>query len=235
MHVEIDERQELGRRVSAAGRKTMMGRSRTACHHYEMELDMVRALPMADQITYLRGRILEAALSMEVVTRYLHVRLSGGSDFEEALHTPQQFQVLVAECGEQAARSARFSDRTRSLAMEAIREAAVLYGRRNRFVHDSLRRSLVSEQRWELSKLWRPKREIGKPPPEPEPVSADEMVDLVFDLIRTTWRLRGALWCLIGSSQEVSPYLTHPFDPQWDGSFLPVRGDESVATRLAGQ
>lgn len=207
----------------------------TACHHDDMDLDVVRALPMADQLTYLRGRILEAALSMEAVARYLHVRLSGGSDLEGALHTPQQFQVLIAECAEHAARCAGFSDRTRSLAMDAIHEAAGLYERRNRFVHDALRLSLVSEQRWERSKLWRPKREIGEPLPEPEPVSADEMVDLVFGLIRTTWRLRGALWCLIGSSQEVSPYLTHPFEPQWDGSFRPVRDASVEPTRSAGQ
>lgn len=67
-----------------------------------------------------------------------------------------------------------------------------------------------------------PKREIGEPLPEPEPVSSGEMVDLFFDLIRTTWRLRGALWCLTGSSQEASPCLTHPFESKWDGSFLPV-------------
>lgn len=209
--------------------------SRTACHHDGMDLDVVRALPMADQMTYLRGRILEAALSMEAVARYLHVRLSGGSDLEDALHTPQQFQVLIAECAEYAARCAQLSDRTRSLAIDAIHQAAGLYERRNRFVHDALRLSLVSEQRWERSKLWRPKREIGEPLPEPEPVFADEMVDLVFDLIRTTWRLRGALWCLIGSSQEASSYLTHPFEAQWDGSFLPVLGASSESTRSAGQ
>lgn len=56
--------------------------SRTACHHDCMDLDVVRALPMADQMTYLRGRILEAALSMEAVARYLHVRLSGGSTWK---------------------------------------------------------------------------------------------------------------------------------------------------------
>lgn len=207
----------------------------TGCHHDDMDLDVVRGLQMADQLTYLRGRILEAALSMEAVVRYLHVRLSGGSDLEEALHTPKQFQVLIAECAEHAARCARFSDRTRSLAMDAIHQAARLYERRNRFVHDALRLSLVSEQRWERSKLWRPKREIGEPLPEPEPVSADEMVELVFDLIRTTWRLRGALWCLVGSSQEASPYLTHPFEPQWDGSFLAVRGASGESTSSAGQ
>ena len=194
-----------------------------AWHYDDMNLDVVRGLPVADQMTYLRGRILEAALSMEAVTRYLSVRLSGGSGVEEALHTPQHFGVLIAECAKDATRCVRFSDRTRSLAMDAIHEAAGLYEQRNRFVHDALRLSVLSEQRWERSKLWRPKREIGEPLPEPELVSVEEMVDLVFDLIRTTWRLRGVLWCLIGSSQEASPYLTHPFEPQWDGSFRPVR------------
>jgi hypothetical protein len=209
--------------------------SRTACHHGDMDLDAVRALPVADQMTYLRGRILEAALSMEAVARYLHVRLGGGSDFEAALLTPQQFQVLIAECAEHAARCERFSDRTRPLAMDTITDAATLYERRNRFVHDALRLNLASEQQWERSKLWRPKSEIGEPLPEPEPVSAEEMVGLVFDLIRTTWRLRGALWCLISPSQEASPYLTHAFEPQWDGSFLPVSGASHEPTRAEGQ
>ena len=189
-----------------------------------MDLDTVRALPTADQMTYLRGRILEAALSMEAVARYLHVRLSGGSDLEAALDTPQQFKNLITECGDRLQHCDRFSHRTKPLALEAINEAAMLYERRNRFVHDALRHSLVSEQQWERAKLWRPKREIGEPLPEPEPVSTEEMIDLVFDLIRTTWRLRGALWCLISPSQEASPYLSHPFEPQWDGSFLPASG-----------
>lgn len=182
----------------------------------------MRALPLADQMTYLRGRILEAALSMEAVARYLYVRLSGESDLEAAIDTPQQFQTLIGECARRAVRCERFSDRTRPLAMDAINEAAALYEQRNRFVHDALRHNLLSEQQWERSKLWRPKREIGEPLPEPESVSAEEMVSLVFDLIRTTWRLRGALWCLISPSREASPYLTHPFTPQWDGSFLPL-------------
>ena len=189
-----------------------------------MELDDVLTLPMADQMTYLRGRILESALSMEAVARYLHVRLDGGSDLDAALDTPQQFQVLARECAERAEACERFSDRARPLAVSAIHEAAALYERRNRFVHDALRQDLVNEQEWERAKLWRPRSEKGGPLPEPEPASSQEMVDLVFHLIRTTWRLRGALWCLISSSQEISPYLTHPFTPQWDGSFVALRG-----------
>lgn len=213
----------------------MAGHACSACHHDDMDLDAVRALPMGDQMTYLRGRILEAALSMEAVARYLHVRLSGSTDFEAALHTPQQFQVLIKECAERAARCERFSDRARPLAMDAINNACLLYERRNRFVHDALRHSLVSEERWERAKLWRPKHEIGQPPPEPEPVSAEEMVDLVFELVRTTWRLRGALWCLFSPSRETSPYLTHPFEPQWDGSFRPLYGSSHQSTRAAQQ
>ncbi len=109
-------------------------------------------------------------------------------------------------------------------------QMAALYEQRNRFVHDALRRNLVSEQQWERSKLWRPKREIGESLPDPEPVSAEEMVALIFDLIRTTWRLRGVLWSLIGPSQEASPYLTHPFVPQWDGSYLSVSDVPHEAT-----
>lgn len=186
-----------------------------------MDLDVVRAMPTPDQLTYLRGRILEVALSMEAVARYLHVRLSGGSDFEAALDTPQQFQELMKECARDAVHCGWFSDQTRPLAIDAINEASKLYERRNRFVHDALRRSLESEERWELAKLWRHRRDIGGPVPEPEPVSVDDMIGLVFELIRTTWRLRGVLWCSITPSHEASPYLTHPFEPQWDGSFRP--------------
>lgn len=187
-----------------------------------MDLDTVSALPMADQMTFLRGRILEEALSMEAVARYLHVRLSGGSNLEDAIDTPLQFQTLITQCNERALRCDRFSDRTRLLAVDAIEDAAKLYERRNRFVHDALRRDLLSEELWERSRLSRPKREMGELLPDPEPVSAAEMVDLVFGIIRSTWRLRGVLWSLISQSREVSPYLTHAFEPQWDGSILVV-------------
>jgi hypothetical protein len=197
-----------------------------------MDLEAVCALPMADQMTYLRGRILESALSMEAVARYLHVRLCGSADLEDALDTPQQFQVLATELTARASACDKFSDRTRPLALNAIVRASSLYERRNRFVHDALRNKLTTEQ-WELSKLWRPKREIGGPLPEPEPVSAQEMVDLVFELIETTWRLRGALWCMMDPSKEVSPYLTHPFTPQWDGSFLPLSSASTESTRAS--
>lgn len=200
------------------------------CHHGDMDLDAVRALPLADQMTFLRGRILEEALSLEAVSRYLHVRLSGGTNLEDALHTPQQFQTLIAECALRARQCGQLSGRTRPLALEAISKAAALYEQRNRFVHDALRRNLVSEQQWERSKLWRPKREIGESLPDPEPVSAEGMVALIFDLIRTTWRLRGVLWSLIGPSQEASPYLTHPFVPQWDGSYLSMSDVPHEAT-----
>lgn len=53
-------------------------------------------------------------------------------------------------------------------------------------------------------------------------MTADEMITLVFGLIHSTWRLRGVLWSLLSTSHEVSPYLTHPFEPQWDGSFRPM-------------
>lgn len=206
---------------------------RTPCHDDQMELDAVRALPMTDQMTYLRGRILESALSMEAVARYLHVKLGGSDDLEAALDTPQQFQMLVRELTGRATACERLSDRTRPLALNAIDKAGVLYERRNRFVHDALRHKLTTEEQWELSKLWRPKRENGGPLPEPEPVSAQEMMDLVFDLIETTWRLRGALWCLITPSKEISPYLTHRFTPQWDGSFLPLRGASTESIRTS--
>jgi len=196
-----------------------------------MEQDAIRTLKPADQITFLRGRILEAALSMEAVTRYLHVRLGGRSELEAALDTPQQFTNLITDCKERALRCEQLTDRTRPLTLGAITSAASLYERRNRFVHDFLRKSLTSEQRWERAKLSRPKREIGKPLPEPEPVSAEDMVDLILDLIGTTWRLRGALWSLIGPSGEISPYLTHSFEPQWDGSFLPSNDASSPSVR----
>jgi hypothetical protein len=201
------------------------------CHDGQMDIDAVNALPTADQMTYLRGRILESALSMEAVARYLHVKLGGSDDLEAALDTPQQFQALAKALTARATASEGLSDRTRPLALNAIDRAVVLYERRNRFVHDALRQKLTTEEQWELSKLWRPKRENGGPLPEPEPVSAQEMVDLVFDLIETTWRLRGALWCLMAPSQEISPYLTHPFTPQWDGSFLPLSGPSTESTR----
>lgn len=187
-------------------------------HHGPMDIDAVKTLPLADQMTFLRGRILEESLSMEAVARYVHVRLSGGSNLEEALDTPQQFKTLASDYSNFVPGCERLSERIKPLALTVIESAAVLYERRNRFVHDALRHDLISEERRARFKLWRRKGEKDEPLPSPEPVSSEEMIDLVFDLIRATWRLRGLLWSLIGTSQEVSPYLTHAFEPQWDGS-----------------
>lgn len=183
-----------------------------------MDIDEVKGLPLADQMTFLRGRILEESLSMEAVARYVYVRLRGGSNLEEALDTPQQFKTLVADCSKFVPDCDRLSERIKPVVLAAIEDADVLYERRNRFVHDALRHDLLSEERWARVKLWRRKGEKGEPVPSPEPVSPEEMIDLVFELIRATWRLRGLLWSLISTSHEVSPYLTHSFEPQWDGS-----------------
>ena len=183
-----------------------------------MDIDAVKTLPLADQMTFLRGRILEESLSMEAAARYVYVRLSGGSNLEEALDTPQQFKSLAADCSNLVPGCGRLSEQIKPLALTAIENAALLYERRNRFVHDALRHDLIAEERWARFRLWRRKGEKDEPLPSPEPVSSEEMIDLVLALIRATWRLRGLLWSLTGTSQEVSPFLTHAFEPQWDGS-----------------
>jgi hypothetical protein len=190
-----------------------------------MDLETVKALPMADQMTFLRGRIVDEALRLEAAARYLHVRLNGVSDLEAALDTPQHFKLLIAECAELAPHSERLHHGIRSRALDAITTAGALYELRNRFVHDVLRRDLVSEQAWEMSRISRPKNEAGNPVPDAEPVSAEDMIVQVLEIIRTTWRLRGVIWSMSGSSQEISPLLTHPFAPQWDGNFLSVDGN----------
>lgn len=204
-------------------------------HHGPMDIDAVKELPLADQMTFLRGRILEESLSMEAVARYVYVRLSGGSNLEEALDTPQQFKTLAADCSDFVSGREGLSERIKPRARAAIEDAAVLYERRNRFVHDALRHDLVSEQQWARFKLWRRKGEKGEPLPSPEPVSPVEMIDLVFELIRATWRLRGLLWSLIGTSHEVSPYLTHTIEPQWDGALIVVNNTRGAAAPLSSR
>ncbi|MFT2751082.1 hypothetical protein [Clavibacter sp. Sh2088] len=189
-----------------------------------MDLETVKALPMADQMTFLRGRIVDEALRLEAAARYLHVRLNGASDLDAALDTPQHFKSLIAECAELVPHCERLHDGIRPVALDAIITAGALYQLRNRFVHDVLRTNLVSEQAWEMSKISRPKSEVGNPLPDPEPVSAEDMIVQILEIIRTTWRLRGVIWSMIGSSRGISPFLTHPFAPQWDGTFLYLDG-----------
>lgn len=192
-----------------------------------MELDAVKALPLVDQMTFLRGRILEEALSMEAVARFLLVRLRGQSDLRLAMDTPHRFQALIEECTIKVPECERLGQRAQLLTLDALAKAGALYGKRNRFVHDALRRDLLSERRWERFRLSRPKSERNRPSPEPEPVVPEELIALVFELMQTTWRLRGAFWCLTSRSQEMSPYLSHPFEQQWNGSFLPRSSSNS--------
>ncbi|MFM2475304.1 hypothetical protein [Burkholderia cenocepacia] len=99
--------------------------------------------------------------------------------------------------------------------LEAITAAHTLYEQRNRVVHDAFRRDRLSEQRrWERVRLTQP-RTKGEDPSFPSTtVSIEELVNLVFALTHTTWRLRGALWTMMSTYLELSPYLTHSFEPQ---------------------
>lgn len=189
------------------------------CHDVEVKIEEVQELPRADQLTFLRGRIVEASLSMEVVLRYLHVQLHGGVNFDAALDTPQQFSQLANGCLAAATSLDRLNDSTRPLVLSSIAQAARLYERRNRIIHDLLQRDLLHEEQWKLSRVSRPRKERESELPEPVPISPDEMIDLVHEFISATWRLRGVLWTLmVGHDGEISPYLSEPLRPNWDGS-----------------
>lgn len=80
-----------------------------------VELDSVRTLRIADQMTYLRTRALDAASGMEAETRYIHVGLRGGSTVGNALDTPPQLENPIAERVERGLLVEHLSNRIRPL------------------------------------------------------------------------------------------------------------------------
>lgn len=181
-----------------------------------MELETLRALPAKDQQTFLLGRIASETTSMDAALRFVNAALRGQRNVDAYLDAPNFFSTNAKECRKLIKDHPELTAETRTAVQGAVLAGSKAYTRRNRYIHDLLRRDLLDTS-WELAPLSR--RPEGEP--EFETVSFDEMVALVREIIAATWRLRGsALYILQGTWEGMT---FGAVDGVWDGSASYIR------------
>jgi len=151
-----------------------------------MELDTLAALPEADQQVFLLGRIAYETTRVDIGLRFVNGALRGEPGVDAYLDAPDNFSDNVKKSTALATKHAGLTDEGRAAVLAAIVAADSVYKRRNRYTHDFIRSSMMSDG-WELARLERqPDEALAF-----TEVSFDEMVDLVLELVAVTWRLRG--------------------------------------------
>lgn len=180
-----------------------------------MDLLSLKALSAADQQIFLLGRLTAEPVRMDIAMRFLNSGLLGHRDFESFMDTTVNFTANANECLSLIAASPDFADDERDALASAVDDAKVVYAHRNRYAHDHLRRSLLNREQWELARIARP---VGNTP-EVIPVSFDDMVALVQEVVAVTYRLRAcAMHVMTGGASTWRDLVFSPVQGDWDGS-----------------
>ncbi len=174
-----------------------------------MDLDALYALDAADQRVFLLGRLGDETTSMDAALRWLHAALDGEHSVTAFRDAPAGFQKCAEVSAAKVRTCPRLTDEQRERVLLTIADARAAYKRRNRYTHDLLMRDLLSVDGWELMRL-------DRSGPDFTPTSAAEMVELVREIVRVKYRLRGAaLYVLQGGWAE---WAFGSVEGQWDGS-----------------
>jgi len=143
--------------------------------------------------------------------RLLNAALRGQRNVDAYLDAPDFFSTNARKCRKLLKEHLDLAAETRTAALAAVSAGSNAYARRNRYIHDFLRKDLLDTS-WELAPLSR--QPDGTP--EFETVSFDDMVALVREIITATWRLRGsALYVLQGTWESMA---FGNVQGEWDGS-----------------
>ncbi|WP_400995246.1 hypothetical protein [Agromyces sp. GXQ0307] len=110
-----------------------------------MDIDLLEALPLADQWTFVRGRIVETSVELDAALRGLHAQLRGLDSVEALLSAPVNWTQAVDQCRTMTACAAVDESAIRAAIGKALDEAAIAYERRNRYMHDLLTADLADE------------------------------------------------------------------------------------------
>jgi hypothetical protein len=181
-----------------------------------MELEMLRTLPAKDQQIFLLGRIASETTSMDAALRFVNAALRDQRNVDAYLDAPNFFSSNAKECQKLIRNHPELSSETRKAVLGAVSAGSKAYARRNRFIHDLLKKDLLVTS-WELAPLSRQPEGA----PEFETVSFDDMVALVREIIAATWRLRGSALYILQGTWEGMTFGTVEGD--WDGSASYIR------------
>lgn len=153
---------------------------------------------------------------MDAALRFVHAALHGRRDVDAYLDAPDYFSTNARECKRLIRNHADLDPAVRLAVNKAISAASATYTRRNRYVHDLLRESLV-DPNWEIARLSRQPEGA----PEFESVTFDDMVDLVRQLVTAKWRLRGCALYILNRGWE--SIALGDVAGEWDGSASSTR------------
>lgn len=92
-----------------------------------MELESLRALPLADQQIFLLGRIAAETTSMDAALRLVHAALRGQNNIDAFLDSPDLFSTNARECNKLIKDHGDLDDATRKAAVRAVSIASKIY------------------------------------------------------------------------------------------------------------
>lgn len=115
------------------------------CDTGPVDLETLNEIPLADQWTFVRGRIVETSVELDAALRGLHAQLRGLDSIEALLSAPVNWTQAMDQCRTMTACATVEEAPIRAAIGRALDEAATAYGRRNRYLHDLLTANLADE------------------------------------------------------------------------------------------
>lgn len=176
-----------------------------------MNLERLRALPSADQRVFLLGRITAETTNMDAALRFVHASLRGKDDMDAFLDAPDYVSTNVKACRKLLAERSDLSEEAAHSIRQTLKAVSETYTRRNRFIHDLLRASVLDDT-WELVRLTRQEPDQ----PTEKTISLEDTIRLVCEIVGVTWRLRGAAQYVRNGTWRGTA-LGHVVG-EWDGS-----------------
>ena len=115
-----------------------------------MELEILRTLPARDQQIFLLGRIASETTSMDAALRFVNAALRGERNVDAYLDAPDFFSTNAKECQKLLRDHPELTVETRAAVLAAVSAGSKAYTRRNRYIHDLLRKDLLDTS-WQLA------------------------------------------------------------------------------------
>lgn len=198
-------------------------RAYAQCQTDTVDIAELEDLPLADQWTFVRGRIVETSVELDAAMRGLHAQLRGLDGVEALLSAPVNWTQAVDQCRTMTACTTLDEPRIRAAIGRALDEAGVAYESRNRFMHDLLTADLADEllpdptlidkrNDYYLVRLASKHRS-----PTVRRVVLDDAIGTVSELVAAAWKVRAARGYLAGQTTWRSALLGE-LDGDWHGT-----------------
>lgn len=188
-----------------------------------MDLEKLDDLSEPDMWTFVRGRIVEAAVELDAAMRGLHAQLRGLDGVDALLGAPQNWTELADQCRKLIKKPVIEDDTVRIAIEDAITSATAAYAERNRHIHDLLATDISDELLPDPDRIRRQgdcylirltKKENA---PLATLVTIESAHQVVTDLVAAIWRMRAARGYLAGRTSWRS-LLLGKLEGEWDGT-----------------